>query len=131
MTVCLSVLFVGSIRGKQIERNLPLQGLPWYQALSLSLRNHLDEDVIDQEFWSIRPDTMDLHRLQIADIASERLAMDENEVIAYCVEIRPAGWLSPFWKGRYWFSQIDRSFLRYEGDSGPPGSPQTIIKALD
>ena len=118
----------GTLNGKPHQKEYPLQGSPWYQALSLSLRKHLGEDFKDQVFWSIRPDNFEMHKMQIVKISEEPLKGDEDEFPAYHVVIRPAGWKAPFWKGEYWFRKSDGQFVRYRGDSGPPGCPDTIIE---
>ena len=118
----------GTLNGKSHQRDYQLGRTPWYQALSLSLRKHLGEAFVKEEFWSIRPDTLELHKMQIIKISEERLKIEGTIQPTYRVIVRPAGWKAPLWKGEYWFSRNDGKFIRYRGDSGPPGSPDTIVE---
>ena len=118
----------GTFRGQSYQAIHAVGELPWYQALSLSLRRHLEDPAEGQDFWTLRPDNLDLHRLQITQIAPTSLPNSDAEVPAYRIEIRPAGWKAAFWKGDYWFHRESREFLRYQGASGPPGWPATIIE---
>lgn len=118
----------GTRKGKDYHKEHNLDGLPWYQALSLSLRKHLGEKIDNLEFWSIRPDNFDIHRMQVSKIEENLLETAGRGLPAYHVIIRPAGWKAPFWKGEYWFRKSDGHFIRYSGDSGPPGCPPTIIQ---
>lgn len=117
----------GTFKGRNYQATHAVGDIPWYQALSLSLRRHLADFSSHQDFWTLRPDNLDLHRLEIAEIKPNSLQNGEDEVPAYRVEIRPTGWKSAFWKGDYWFHRESREFLRYQGASGPPGWPATII----
>jgi hypothetical protein len=122
------LLLEGTLNGKLYKKEFSLGDVPWYQALSLSLRKHLGEEFKEQEFWSIRPDNFDVHKMQIIKISEENLDSDGIPLPTYHVIVRPAGWKAPFWKGEYWFRKSDGQFVRYRGDSGPPGCPDTIIE---
>jgi hypothetical protein len=122
----------GKHRGINLNREHELGQTPWYQALSLSLRKHLkQESELPHEFWTLRPDNLDLYRLQIEQVSEDELKMSHTTEQTYHVLIRPTGWKAPFWKGEYWFRKSDGSFLRYFGGSGPPGSPPTIVEPRD
>ena len=123
-----TTLFIeGTRNGKEYRREYQVGAYPWYQALSLSLRNHLGEIGSTQEFWLIRPDNLELNRLQISKITVEPLRTATTVLTSYRVVIRLSGWKAPFWKGEYWFRRGDGQFVRYRGDSGPPGSPPTTV----
>ena len=124
----------GTHDGKAYDRKHKLGSDPWYQALSLSLRRHLGEGgqaKQHQKFWLIRPDNFDLHRMQISLIQEESLKISESVVPTYRVEIRPTGWKAPFWKGEYWFRKSDGDFVRFRGDSAPPGCPPTFVEPME
>jgi hypothetical protein len=118
----------GTFNGKAYQRTHDLAGAPWFQALSLSLRRYLGETPDDHDFWTIRPDNLDLHRLRISKITEEPVPVGQRTVPAFRIEIRPTGWKASFWKGVYWFRKEDGDFVRYHGPSGPPGWPPTIVE---
>jgi hypothetical protein len=126
-----SLMIRGELEGQPLERSFDVGDAPWFQSLSASLVRHLPRAGAEREFWILRPDTLEPHRLQVTDVRPETLQVGGEAVDTWRVEIRPTGLLSKFWHGNYWFRQADRRFLRYRGASGPPGSPITEISLID
>lgn len=120
------LILEGSLRGKSVAGEYPIDKLPWYQALSLSLGGMVKRGASGSEFWMLRPDTLEPVRMQARRLGKERISVVRGEGAAIRVKVTPAGLASLFWQGRYWFSP-EGVFLRYEGASGPPGSPKTIV----
>ena len=124
------LLFSGVFKGKEIERAFAVDELPWYQALSLSLRPFAHGPVERMEFWSIRPDTLDVHRLQVRREGEETLKLHGESVASIKLKIQLTGMKSIFWSCYYWLRKSDGLFVRYEGPSGPPGWPLTTVELL-
>jgi len=121
----------GELQGKPLAREFAIDDTPWLQSLSVSLLRHLPSTAGQREFWIIRPDTLEPQRMQVSDVTEEVVTFSGESVATWRVEIRPAGLLSVFWKGNYWFRKADRRFIRFRGASGPPGTPDTEISLLD
>ena len=119
----------GTFRGKAIRRTERLDEAPWFQALSLSLGGLARGKGGEVEFWTLRPDTLELHRMRALREREEVIEVGGRSLRATLVTIRPVGLAGLFWKGRYWFDD-DSRFLRYEGASGPPGSPTTVVERV-
>lgn len=125
------LVFNGTFKREKIQRHLKIDSAPWYQALSLSLRQFTDNNQDHIEFWSIRPDTLDLHRLQVIRVAEETLKLEGIESRAIKLKIQLTGLKAAFWSCYYWLRKTDGVFLRYEGPSGPPGWPLTTVELIN
>ncbi|MEA3363760.1 MAG: hypothetical protein U9Q61_10900 [Thermodesulfobacteriota bacterium] len=123
--------FSGVFKDKKIERTVTIDAAPWYQALSLSLRQFTDPSREHIEFWSIRPDNLAIHHLQVTREAEEILTLEGISSTAIKLKIRLTGLKSAFWSCYYWLRKSDGVFIRYEGPSGPPGWPLTIVELID
>ena len=98
--------------------------LPWYQATSLSLRDLVSSPERERRFWTIRLDTLTVHQLKATKKGVERSGTDDPLLR---IRLSLPGLLAPFWQSDYWFTLPEAVFFRFEGPSGPPGSPQTIV----
>jgi len=125
------LVFSGIFKGKGYNRTISIDSFPWYQALSLSLRQFVNDNLKHLEFWSIRPDTLDIHRLQVNRVAEEVLELEGAEYQIIKLKIQLTGLKAPFWSCYYWLRKSDGLFLRYEGPSGPPGWPLTTVELVN
>jgi hypothetical protein len=117
----------GTLSGQLILRTHSLGDLPWYQALSVSLRAFIEHPNGPRVFWILRPDTLDLHRMQVSELIASDLELEGQVIPTWRLTIRLTGWQSYLWHAHYWLRQTDGRFVKYEGVSGPPGTPATII----
>ncbi len=125
------LIFSGTFEGDKIEKTRTIDAAPWYQALSLSLRQFTDQSRNHLEFWSIRPDNLTIHHLQVSREAEEKLTLEGVSSTVIKLKIQLTGLKSAFWSCYYWLRKSDGLFVRYEGPSGPPGWPLTIVKLMD
>lgn len=122
------LVFSGLYRGEQIARKVKIDSKPWYQALSMSLRGFNRSAESKRLFWSIRPDTLDVHRLQVSRDAEETLEQSGgSSCVTERMKIQLTGFRSVFWSCNYWLRKSDGLFVRYEGPSGPPGWPMERV----
>lgn len=126
-TLVMQGVFAGEIINKEVH----IDAAPWYQALSVSLRQFTDHDKETLHFWSIRPDTLDVHRLQVTRQKNTLIDIGNDSVSTIQLKIQPTGWRAPFWSANYWLRENDGVFVRYQGRSGPPGAPETSILITD
>ena len=120
----------GEFKGKPVNETVAIDDAPWYQALSLSLRELLDTKRRSLEFWTLRPDTLELYKLRAVRKGVETLQIAGKPVAALRLEVRLVGLKSLFWHCSYWLRQSDGVFLRYRGPSGPPGWPETEVRLI-
>lgn len=125
-----TLLISGLLRGQRIDRSLRLDPDPWYQALSIALRRLLGSRSEAEEFWTLRPDTLEVHKVRAVRQALETLEIGGRPVPAWRLEVRLVGLKALFWHSNYWLRQSDGVFLRYRGPSGPPGQPMTEVRWL-
>lgn len=121
----------GVVDGKPLDRTEDLDGLPWLQPLSYSLQRLVAGHDDPVKFWTIRPDTMEPVKLEAEYKGHQALQIGDTEFKAFRVRITPPGMLSVFWHGDYWYREGDGLFLKYEGMSGPPGSPKTRVTLVE
>lgn len=121
----------GLFEGEVINRGVQIDAAPWYQALSVSLRQFIAPGQETIQFWTIRPDTLDVHQLQATREKSTLLQIGDDSIATIQLKIQPVGWRAPFWSANYWLREKDGVFIRYQGRSGPPGTPLTRIELID
>lgn len=123
-----TIVFRGKMQGRAVEQTIAIDGLPWYQPLSFSLRNFLQSKKDSVDFWMIRPDKLEPVKMRATRQSSEKIEVNKREENAVRVEVRLTGLLAGLWSCQYWFRQEDGVFLKYEGVHGPPGTPKTVIQ---
>lgn len=122
-----NLVMQGTFKGAVINKEVQIDSAPWYQALSVSLRQFTDHEIDIIHFWAIRADTLDVHRLQAARQKNVLTDIGNDTVPTIQLKIQPTGWRAPFWNANYWLRENDGVFVRYQGRSGPPGSPTTSV----
>jgi hypothetical protein len=118
----------GRFHGETFQARHEVGSVPWYQTLAYALPKRVEPDETPLVFWTIRPDNLDLIKMQANWEATERVAVNGKKLKANRVRIRPDGLLSRLWHADYWFRVPDGLFVRYEGVHGPPGHPKTVIQ---
>lgn len=121
----------GTFRGERIDETLDIDEAPWYQATSLSLRGLIASNDSQRVFWTIRSDTLTPHKIKAVKMKIETVSSGENPKKLQHIRLRATGMLAPFWKSDYWFAMPEGIFQRFEGPSGPPGSPMTVVTRLN
>lgn len=121
------------IQGKEGERReiLSIDGAPWYQPLSYSLRRMVETGADSRTFWTIRPDNLEPVHLRAERDGQELLETRLGSVEAARFEVRLTGVLRFAWKALYWFGVEQPRFLRYEAVNGPPGTARTVIELVE
>lgn len=118
----------GIFHGEEFQERHPIDSAPWYQTLAYALRPLVATDATSLVFWTIRPDNLDVVKMEAKREGPEKIAVNGEPMQTEKVRINPNGFLSRFWHAHYWFRLSDRVFVRYEGVHGPPGHPKTVIQ---
>ena len=126
-----TIIVYGRFRGETVSKTLKIDTCPWFQATSLSLRELVVSSDSQRKFWTIRLDTLTAHKLKAVKQEVETIALDGIRKPLLRIRLRPTGLLAPFWKSDYWFTLPEGLFFRFEGPSGPPGSPITVVTLAD
>ncbi len=125
------LLMRGTFKGKKLNKSVAIDAAPWYQALSVSLRQFTNPNIATKEFWSVRPDTLDVHKLKVIPEGEEELEREGQLTPVIKLKIQLPGFKAVFWSCHYWLRQNDGLFVRYQGPSGPPGWPDTTVDLID
>jgi hypothetical protein len=123
-----AIIIQGRWKGQQINKKLPIDDAPWYQATSCSFRPFVLSSRKEIRFWTVRYDTLKAHKIRAVKKRRQVLHLNGAEEDAVEVELRLSGMLALFWKCSYWFRRSDGVFLRFEGPSGPPGAPDMVVE---
>lgn len=124
------IMVRGTFKGKFIDKSLKIDKSPWYQATSLSLRGLVSSRDTERIFWTIRLSTMTAHKVRAIKKNIETIDIDGSHQELLRIRMTLTGILAPFWKSDFWFSMPGGVLIRFEGPSGPPGSPNTIITRI-
>jgi len=122
-----AIVLSGRFRGRPIHKTLEIDDGPWYQATSLSLRALIASGDSERVFWTIRYETLTAHRIKAIKKEMETAESNDHHLPLLHIRLTLPGLMAPFWKSDYWFSMPDGIFFRFEGPSGPPGSPTTTV----
>jgi len=126
------IRFSGAFAGRAINKSEPVDSRPWWQPLSFCLQEMIGRGQRQADFWTIRPDTLDVLAMQAehAD-GGPRPLPDAADRAANKVVIRLDGLRAPLWSAAYWFRPGDNLFVEYRGTHGPPGTAETRICLID
>ncbi|MCF8068666.1 MAG: hypothetical protein K9L30_08790 [Desulfobacterales bacterium] len=126
-----NILYVtGTLNGNPIDKKKEIDGSPWYQSTAVSLRPFIVSDQENLDFWSVREETLGIHKIRVTKLSEEILSINGEKIPVQKVKISLTGILSAFWKSHIWYRQSDGVFVRFEGPSGPPGSPHMIVELI-
>lgn len=122
-----TLVVTGTCRGREVDRRIPLDDRPWFQATSLSLRDFVLSDRKKVAFWTLRTDTLKAYKLEAVKAGGETLTVAGKAVRTVKVELHLAGWMAPLWKSHYWYAAADGSFLRFDGPANATGSRRITV----
>ena len=101
----------GTLKNRKVERDVRVDGAPWYQVFG-PLREELLPTGIDQkEFWVVDPGNLAPHKMQVKRTGTERITIKGLAIDAARVHFSPAGALAPFWGADYWYRHSDGMYI--------------------
>ncbi len=121
----------GRRAGKPFAKRVGIGNEPWYQPLSYSLRRFAVHATPPTRFWVLRPDTLEPIKLKAERAGQEAIDTTSGPRVAVKVRVSTTGMLAGLWEAHYWFDAATGVFLRFEGVTGLPGSPKTVVERLD
>nr|CBX30245.1 hypothetical protein N47_D30540 [uncultured Desulfobacterium sp.] len=116
----------GVLKGSPLEKKVKIDNLPWFQAISISLRPFIISKDSALEFWTFQPDTLKIYKLRALKVSADVLKINSNTIKAQKVKISLTGILSVFGECFYWFTKDDGVFIRYEGPGTSPEKKVTV-----
>jgi hypothetical protein len=125
-----AILVSGVLKGKYVEKKIPIDTKPWFQATSLSLRRLVLSEQRSLEFRMLRPDTLEFWRFEAEKEETEVISFNGKRVEVQRVCVRPAGVLSLLFSASYWFRKADGLFMKFKGPGSPPRFQETTIELV-
>ena len=97
----------GTAKGRAVDRQVRVDGAPWYQVFGPIMDELLPAGAAQVEFWVVDPSDFALHRMQVRRAGTERLSIRGTTVDTAKIHFSPAGALAPFWGADFWYRLSD------------------------
>jgi len=97
----------GTANGKPVDRQIKVDGAPWYQVFGPIMDELLPAGAAQREFWVVDPSDFAAHKMQVRRAGMERLSIRGTIVDTAKIHFSPAGALAPFWGADFWYRQAD------------------------
>ena len=101
----------GSVKGREITRELRIDSAPWYQIFGPCISDLLSPDPGRMEFWVLNPGDLSTHKMLARQAGTERLEIAGVYVDTFKIHFSPAGALAPFWGADFWYRPSDSAWL--------------------
>ena len=101
----------GRLRGKEIDKEIHVDGAPWYQIFGPIVNDLLPADVQQREFWVVNPDDLAPHKMLVRRAGAELLAFRGSRIETNKIHFSPAGMLAGFWGADFWYRQQDGEWI--------------------
>jgi len=127
-----SEIFIrGKKDGDNINTKISKSKYPWYQNIGWAASNMLANGKDELTFSLIRPDNFSILNMQAKVMDEERIMYENGLHDVVKVKITLTGLLKHFWSGYYWYRKDDFKMVKYQGNSGPPGSPTLTMVLIN
>jgi hypothetical protein len=117
----------GMVQGEAVHKTWEIDEAPWYQAMTLSLQPFAVSSQATVEYWTMRPDTLTVHKVKAEKEDVELVRAGKEEIEAQRVRVSLTGLKSCLWHCFYWYATGEGTFLKHEGSFGLPGLPHKTI----
>lgn len=97
----------GTQKGKTVDRQVKVDGAPWYQIFGPLMEELLPAGSAQREFWVVDPSDFAPHKMQVKRAGSERLTIRGTAVDTAKIHFSPAGALAAFWGADFWYRKTD------------------------
>ncbi len=101
----------GRLRGEEVERDIGVDGSPWYQILGPIVGDLLPADAAEREFWVVNPDDLAPHKMLVRRAGAEFLSFRGSRIETNKIHFSPAGVLARFWGADFWYRQQDGEWI--------------------
>jgi hypothetical protein len=106
-----TVKLSGTLKGRQVSRELRVDAAPWYQVFGPLMAELLPAGSQQREFWVMNPEDFSAHKMQARRAGTERITAGGAAVDAEKIHVSPAGALAPFWGADFWFRPSDGTYI--------------------
>ena len=121
-----TVNITGKLKGNPIKKSHNVEGI-WMQSMTYSLGIMIKSGKQSLEFYTIRPDNLELVKMKAVYSGMETILLNEKNVDSYRVNVSLTGFLSGMWSSSFWYRKSDLKFIRYDGKQGLTESSRSVI----
>jgi hypothetical protein len=97
----------GTLKGRAVDRQVKVDGAPWYQIFGPLMQELLPAGSAQKEFWVVDPADLAAHKMQVRRAGSEHISVRGTAVDAARIHFSPAGALAAFWGADFWYRKSD------------------------
>jgi hypothetical protein len=101
----------GTLKNRKVDRDVRVDGAPWYQVFGPLLDELLAAGLDQKEFWVVDPGDLAPHKMQVKRAGRERITLRGSAIDAVRIHFSPAGALAPFWGADFWYRQSDGMYV--------------------
>jgi hypothetical protein len=101
----------GVSKKKPVDRDVRVDGAPWYQVFGPILEELLPPGISQREFWVLDPSDLAAHKMQVKRAGTERITIKGVAMDAAKIHFSPAGALAPFWGADFWYRGTDGVYV--------------------
>jgi hypothetical protein len=101
----------GRVRGQESDREVHIDGAPWYQIFGPIVYDLLPPGMAEREFWVIDSTDFTAHKMLVRRAGAEILSLRGSRIETEKIHFSPAGALAPFWGADFWYRQRDAAWL--------------------
>jgi hypothetical protein len=93
----------GTFKGRKVEKEIRIDGAPWYQVFGPLIAELLPAGSSQREFWVVNRDDFSAHRMMVRRAGQERIPVNGVLTDTLKIHFSPAGALAPFWGADFWY----------------------------
>ncbi len=124
------IIIKGMFKGEAIHKTVKVDDKCWMNKIDQGLCPWVKSDEDEIVFWILKLSSdLDPIKFKAEKVGTEMLQTSAGTFSTIKVKLRLDGFLvSHLWSAYYWYREADGVFLKYEGASGMPGTPVTVIE---
>ena len=124
-----AIAIAGEIEGKPIQKQVQMEGAPWYQELGFSAKRFVLSSADSMTFFMIHPLKQSAHKMKLRKIGRTVVTVQGKTVESVELKVNMDSFLlSLAWSAHQWHRLLDGLFIKYRGDSLKLGAPDTIVE---
>ena len=101
----------GTLKKKPVDKDVRVDGAPWYQVFGPLIEELLPPGVAVREFWVLDPGDLAAHKMQVKRAGAERITIKGTTLDTAKIHFSPAGALAPFWGADFWYRGSDGVYV--------------------
>lgn len=125
------IIIVGRFQDKPLHKTVSIDGHTWLNKIDHGLSYFANSPQDEMTFWTLTLSDLEPMQFKAYKEETETVMINGQPVQAQKVKITLKNiLLSKLWSAYLWYRVSDGLFLKYEGTTGKPGTPVTVIEMV-